>query len=171
MPRGSAASARKILRLTLDDYKTWAEPSTQGFEKASKLLFGLKIFSSRDLPYRTQVTPLAAILAVLWASKADTDGVRAKLARWYWCGVFGELYWQPVETQFAKDLPEFLAWLDEGPEQGHRILSQHLNRTFSRYSSLAAHFIRLISIPFRQLVSRFSSPRANRRITLRLAGA
>src|SRR5208337_491662 len=83
--------------------------------KASKSLFGLKIFASRDLPYRTQVTPMAAILAVL-GDKADTDNVRAKLAQWYWCGVFGELYGSAVETQFAKDVPEFLAWLDGGPE-------------------------------------------------------
>ncbi len=112
---GISCKRKEILRLTLDDYRTWADPVTQGFEKASKLLFSLKIFSSRDLPYRTQVSPLAAILGVL-GEKADTDGVRAKLARWYWCGVFGELYGSAVETQFAKDLPEFLAWLEGGPE-------------------------------------------------------
>jgi hypothetical protein len=112
---GISCKRREILRLTLDEYKTWADHVTQGFEKASKLLFSLKIFSSRDLPYRTQVAPLAAILAVL-GEKAETDGVRAKLARWYWCGVFGELYGSAVETQFAKDLPEFLAWLEGGPE-------------------------------------------------------
>jgi len=112
---GISCKRREILRLTLDDYKTWADLVTQGFEKASKLLFSLRIFSSRDLPYRTQVTPLAAILAVL-GGRADTDGVRAKLARWYWCGVFGELYGSAVETQFAKDLPEFLASLEGGPE-------------------------------------------------------
>src|SRR5271165_2862893 len=47
---------------------------------------------------------------------------------------------------------------------------QQVNNTLSRYSSFAAHLLRLISIPFRQLVSRFSRPRTNRRITLRLAG-
>jgi hypothetical protein len=57
------------------------------------------------------------------------------------------------------------------PRQGHRILSQVLNRAFSRYSSLAAHFSRLVSIPRRQLVSRSSSPTTNRRITLRFVGA
>jgi hypothetical protein len=55
--------------------------------------------------------------------------------------------------------------------QGYRILSTELNRAFSRYSSLAAHFSRLVSIPRLQLVSRLSRPRANRRITLRFAGA
>ena len=112
---GISCKRKEILRLTLDEYKTWAESVTRGFEKAAKLLFGLKIFASRDLPYRTQVTPLAAILAVL-DEKADTDSVNRKLARWYWCGVFGELYGSAVETQFAKDLPEFLAWLTGGAE-------------------------------------------------------
>jgi len=112
---GISCKRKEILRLTLDDYKALADPVTRGFEKASKSLFGLKIFASRDLPYRTQVTPMAAILAVL-GDEADTDGVRAKLARWYWCGVFGELYGSSVETQFAKDVPEFLTWLDGGPE-------------------------------------------------------
>ena len=112
---GISCKRKEILRLTLDEYKAWAEAVTLGFEKSAKLLFGLKIFASRDLPYRTQVTPLAAILAVL-GEKADTDSVRSKLARWYWCGVFGELYGSAVETQFAKDLPEFLAWLTGGPE-------------------------------------------------------
>ena len=62
----------------------------------------------------------------------------------------------------------FSGW---GADQGNRILSQVLNSTFSLYLSLAAHLSRLVSIPRRQLVSRFSSPRANRRITLRFAGA
>ena len=112
---GISCKRKEILRLTLDEYKAWAEPTTQGFVRASKLLFGLRIFSSRDVPYRTQITPLAAILATL-GTRAETEGVLARLARWYWCGVFGELYGGAVETQFAKDLPEFLAWLDGGPE-------------------------------------------------------
>ncbi len=112
---GISCKRKEVLRLTLDEYKTWAEVTTHGFEKASKLLFGLRIFSSRDVPYRTQITPLSAILATL-GGKSETDGVRAKLSRWYWCGVFGELYGSAVETQFAKDLPEFLAWLEGGQE-------------------------------------------------------
>ena len=55
--------------------------------------------------------------------------------------------------------------------QGNGILSHVLNRTFSRYSSLKAHFSRLVSIPRRHSVSRFSNPRTNRRITLTFAAA
>lgn len=106
---------KDILRLTLADYKAWAEPISMGFEKAAKLLFGQKIFTSRDLPYRSQLVPLAALFTAL-GTKADTDHARAKLLRWYWCGVFGELYGGAIETRFAKDIPDVLAWIDGGLE-------------------------------------------------------
>src|SRR6185312_6563264 len=37
-------------------------------------------------------------------------------ARWYWSGVFDEIYGGAIETQFAKDLPEVLDWIEDGPE-------------------------------------------------------
>ena len=106
---------KDVLKLTLDDYKSWAEPVTKGFETAARLLYTQKIFMVHDLPYRTQLTPLAAMFAIL-GDRSDNYGVKAKLAQWYWCGVFGELYGGSIETRFAKDLPEVLAWLDDGPE-------------------------------------------------------
>jgi len=104
---------KDVLRLSLSDYQTWAELATQGFEKAAKFLYSQKIFSARDLPYRTQLVPLAAIFSVL-GDLADNDGIRSKLAQWYWCGVLGELYGSAVETRFAKDLPEVLEWINGG---------------------------------------------------------
>ncbi len=112
---GISCKRKEILRLMLDDYRSWAEAATQGFQRAAKLLFGQRIFATRDLPYRTQITPLAAILAVL-GDRAEADGVRTRLARWYWCGVFGELYGGAIETRFARDLPEVLEWIDGGAE-------------------------------------------------------
>lgn len=112
---GISCKRKDILKLTLEEYQRWADPVTEGFEKAAKLLFTQKLFSSRDLPYRTQLTPLAAILAVL-GDQAEHNGVRHKLIRWYWCGVFGELYGGAIETRFARDLPEVLAWVEGGPE-------------------------------------------------------
>lgn len=112
---GISCKRRDVLRLLKDDYLKWADAVTTGFEKAAVFLHSLRIHDARDLPYRTQLTPLAAILAVL-GDKADDDGVRAKIARWYWCGVFGELYGGAIESRFAKDLPEVLAWIDGGAE-------------------------------------------------------
>jgi len=38
------------------------------------------------------------------------------LARWYWNGVFGELYGSAVETRIARDFMEVPVWLKGGPE-------------------------------------------------------
>lgn len=115
-PEAAISCKRKdMLRLTLADYQAWAEPITRGFEKAARLLYGQKIFTARDIPYRTQLIPLAALFTAL-GTQADTDSVHVKLLRWYWCGVFGELYGGSIETRFAKDLPDVLAWIDGGPE-------------------------------------------------------
>ncbi|MFH1547044.1 MAG: DUF262 domain-containing protein [bacterium] len=115
-PNGAVSCKRAdILKLRLDDFKKWVEPATSGFEKAGRLLFQQKIFSKRDLPYGTQVVPLATILALI-GDRADNDVVRSKLVQWYWCGVFGELYGSAVETRFARDVVEVMSWIKGGPE-------------------------------------------------------
>ncbi len=106
---------KDILRLPLEEYQRWVEPATRGFEEAAKLLHGQKVFTDRELPYPTQLVPLAALMTVL-GERAENAGVRAKLARWFWCGVFGELYGSSVETRFARDIQEVPAWLEGGPE-------------------------------------------------------
>jgi len=102
---------KDILRLTLGEYINWAERLTEGFKEAARLLRSQKIFTTRDLPYRSQLIPLAAILTWL-KSDARNDGVRTKLARWYWCGVFGELYGSSGETFFARDFVGLLNWIN-----------------------------------------------------------
>lgn len=104
-----------ILKLSLSDYKKWAEPATEAFFRAAKFLFQQKIFTSRDLPYSTQVVPLAVILTIL-GDRWQNDGIRNKLANWYWCGVFGELYGSAIETRFARDVVDVINWLDGGSE-------------------------------------------------------
>jgi hypothetical protein len=112
---GVTCKRKDILRLTLGEYRRWADPLTDAFARAAKFLNGLRIYDARDLPYHAQLAPLAATLAAL-GNRADDDGVRGKIGRWYWCGVFGELYGGAIESRFAKDLPEVLGWLDGGPE-------------------------------------------------------
>jgi hypothetical protein len=112
---GISCKRKDILALQQEDYVQWAETLTQGFEKAARLLRSQKIFFARDVPYRTQIVPLAAVYAVL-AQTSDKDSVRTKLIRWYWCGVLGELYSSAVETRFAKDLPEILQWMESDTE-------------------------------------------------------
>jgi len=110
-------SCRKsdILNLTLEEYHRWADPVTNALVGASQFLAKEKIFQSSDLPYRSQLIPLAAIRVVLGA-RADHHGVAERLQRWFWGGVFGELYGWTTESRFARDLSEVVAWADGGPE-------------------------------------------------------
>ena len=113
-PSAAVSCKRKdILKLSLQDYKTWADKATQGFYGAAKFLMEQKIFSNRDLPYATQLIPLAAIFVGL-GTLAHNQTVRQMIARWYWCGVFGELYGGAVETRFARDLPQVAEWINGG---------------------------------------------------------
>jgi hypothetical protein len=73
------------------------------------------VFSGYDLPYRTQLVPLATILVCLGTRWNDAS-VRARVRNWYWCGVFGELYGGAIESRFTRDLPEVVAWALGGEE-------------------------------------------------------
>jgi hypothetical protein len=107
---GVRCKREDILGLTVADYRRWKPDLTSAFERASRFLHGLHFFASRDVPYQTQLVPLAAIFALLGA-EADNLGVKARVARWFWCGVFGELYGGAVESRFAKDVVDVVAWI------------------------------------------------------------
>lgn len=99
-----------LLNLPLDAYKKYQDQVETGFVRAAKFLHMLHIFRVFDLPYQTQITPLAAILADI-GDDWEHEGIRRKLVQWYWNGVFGELYGSAVETRIAKDFLEVPPWL------------------------------------------------------------
>jgi hypothetical protein len=104
-----------LLNLPLDAYKKYESQVERGFVQAAKFLHTLHIYRVFDLPYQSQIVPLAAILTDIgdsWEHEAN----RAMLIRWYWNGVFGELYGSAVETRIARDFMEVPAWLKGGPE-------------------------------------------------------
>lgn len=115
----SAVSAKRVAVLSLSkaDYLKWAPQVERGYLLAAKFLRKECFFAPRDLPYRTQIVPLAAILTLLGERWLEPK-VFAKLARWFWCGVLGELYGGAVETRIANDLQEVLSWIadDNNPE-------------------------------------------------------
>jgi hypothetical protein len=142
---------KDILKLTLNNYQAEADLVTQGFEQAAKFLHGEKIMSVRDLPYQTQLISLAAILAAL-ISKGKTISVNERdlIKRWYWCGVFGELYGSATETRLAKDLVEVVDWIEGADEPDTVIvanftanrLERLYTRTSAAYKGLAALLLR-----------------------------
>jgi hypothetical protein len=104
-----------LLNLPLEEYRRYEAQVERGFVQAAKFLHTLHIYRIFDLPYQSQIVPLAAILADIgdaWEHEAN----RAKLVRWYWNGVFGELYGSAVETRIARDFMEVPVWLKGGPE-------------------------------------------------------
>ncbi len=107
---------RDILKLTLEDYKLHREALVHGFSCAADFLVHQGIYRSRDIPYSTQLIPLAAI----YAYDNEHDKLlhlghnQGLLARWYWCGVFGELYGSANEARFALDIQGVFRWLTGG---------------------------------------------------------
>ena len=116
--KAPAVSCRRadILRLTQDDYQKWAPKVELGFAWAAKFLSSQCIFEARDVPYRTQLVPLAAMHVAL-GPDAEKIGVVDKIRRWYWCGVLGELYGGAIETRFGNDLQQVTAWVGGAAEE------------------------------------------------------
>lgn len=111
---------RDLLRLRLDEYRTWAGPASAGLERCVPFLHSEHIFQANDVPYATQLVPLATIIAILGPA-ADGHGPRQKLARWFWSGVFGEMYGGATETRFALDVPDVVNWVSAGDEEPRTI--------------------------------------------------
>jgi hypothetical protein len=104
---------KDILNLSLGDYKENADLIMGGMQSAAKLLAREKIFDHRDLPYQTQLIPLSAICAYL-GDKVENDTIKERIIRWYWSGVFGELYGGANETRYALDIQGVINWLNGG---------------------------------------------------------
>lgn len=110
-----SGNRQALLNLPLSAYKRYESQVEHGFMQAAKFLHMLHIYRIFDLPYQSQIIPLAAILADIgdaWEHEAN----RAKLVQWYWNGVFGELYGSAVESRIARDFLEVPSWLMGGPE-------------------------------------------------------
>lgn len=106
-----SAKRKDMLNLKLEEYKRYREDLVNGFIKTSKILVENHIYNARDLPYSTQLIPMAAILAHL-KEKIDNIGNKIKLMRWFWCGVFGELYGSANETRYALDMMQVTDWIE-----------------------------------------------------------
>lgn len=113
--RTLSCKRKDVLSLSLNDYQSNANVLTDGYIKSARFLVQQSILAPRDLPYTTQLVPLSVLLAVL-GNRAEDGVVKAKLAMWYWCGVFGEMYGSANETRYANDVSGVLAWISGGEE-------------------------------------------------------
>jgi hypothetical protein len=149
----SAVSAKRVsvLSLSLVDYQRWADDVEKGFLLAAKFLRKECFFTARDLPYRTQLVPLAAVLSCLKERWLEPK-IHAKLCQWFWCGVLGELYGGAVETRIANDLEELLAWIDGKGDEPRTIYEASFlpNRLYTLRSRLSAAYKGLNTLVLRE---------------------
>ena len=103
------------MSLDVSDYHEWAGRVEQGFMGAAKFLHSQYTFTRYDVPYNTQLVPLAALYVELGDHLAPAMA-RAKLERWFWSGIFGEVYGGAVETQFGLDLAQVANWIRGDPQ-------------------------------------------------------
>ncbi len=113
--KGSGVKCKKkdVMGLRKSVFESKRDGMKNAFLDAARFLIQQGIFTSSNLPYNTQLIPLAAIFAYDNSHNKvlNNQPNLAKLAKWYWCGVFGELYGSANETRYALDIKDFFAWV------------------------------------------------------------
>jgi hypothetical protein len=99
---------RDLLNLPLDDFIRIAPRVASAFEWVGEFLSEQFIVRQTDLPYRTQLVPMAAVQAIL-GERTDELDTRDLITRWYWCGVLGEMYGGATESRFTRDVEQLVA--------------------------------------------------------------
>ncbi|MFM7202062.1 MAG: protein kinase domain-containing protein, partial [Myxococcota bacterium] len=114
-PRRVGCRREEMLVLPLSDWKTYAGSVEEGFRACARLLDRERIYEPKWLPYPNQLIPMAAIAAVL-GNCATEEPTQNLIMRWFWSGVFGELYSGTTETRYGRDIMEVPEWINSGPE-------------------------------------------------------
>lgn len=110
--RPVSAKRPDVLELPLAAWRTWANKIEEGYRLAASFLHKESFYAQHELPYSTQLIPLAAVMAHI-GNKWMNPQIRHKLSRWFWCGVLGELYGGATETRIANDYEQLLSWFDD----------------------------------------------------------
>ena len=108
---------RDILNLRREHYCAWADRVETGFRKAAKFLLSQNVYGQHNVPYNTQLVPLAALYVHL-GNDLDPASAKEKLARWYWSGIFGEAYGGAIETRYSEDLAQVAEYIRGGSKPG-----------------------------------------------------
>ena len=127
-----AVSCKKkdVLNLTFESYVANRDQVLLGFRIARDFLLKYQyVFRQRDLPYTTQLIPLAAICAFLGKSKCNEANTIAILSRWYWCGILGEMYGGANETRYANDIEDVVDEVLQRHSQSRTVNSAFFSAT------------------------------------------
>lgn len=130
--KGGTVSCKKkdVLNLSLKDYNKFADALSEGFVEAEKILQEERVFSNKDLPYSTQLIPLAALCTLLSnGNRIKVTNIKNKIRQWYWCGVFGELYGGANETRYVNDVVGVMNWIENNGNVPKTIQESYFNPT------------------------------------------
>ena len=132
MKHGTTSCTKKdVLNLSLADYRANRDSILEGYKMARSFLLNQCVFRQRDLPYSAQITPLAVICAAIGKDSFSKPEVTSILSRWFWCGVFGEMYGRSTETRYVYDVEDVTAEI-----RGEKSLSRTVNASFFQASRL-----------------------------------
>ena len=106
---------RDVLNLRLSDYLEWADKVEKGLREAAKFLESQFVFGRYNVPYNTQLVPLAALYVELGDELVPANAAE-RLAHWYWTGIFSEAYGGTIETQYGLDLAQVAEYVRGGPQ-------------------------------------------------------
>ncbi|WP_141630177.1 hypothetical protein [Ruminococcus flavefaciens] len=96
---------------------------------ARKFLFSQYVFRKRDLPYTTQLIPLSAICAVIGTATFNLPRTQNILAKWFWCGIMGEMYGGANETRYALDMEDVIADIKGEYSQNRTVNAAYFSAT------------------------------------------
>ena len=143
---------KDVLALSFEDYQANKGILLEGYKLARKFLFSQYVFRQRDLPYTTQLIPLAAICAVIGKSVFDQPQTRDILSQWFWCGIMGEMYGGANETRYANDIEDVVAAINGKPSQNRTINSAFFSATrlLSLQTRLSAAYKGIMALVYRE---------------------
>ena len=150
--KGTVSCKKKdVLNLTLSDYKQYADILSAGFVEGEKILQEERIFSKKDLPYTTQLIPLAVLCTLLTdGNRIYITNIKNKVKQWYWCGVFGEMYGGANETRYVYDVVDVMEWINGSNTLPRTIQDSYFNptRLLGLQSRLSAAYKGIMALIF-----------------------
>lgn len=120
---------KDVLSLAFEDYQAYKAALLEGYKMARKFLFSQYVFRMRDLPYTTQLIPLAAICAEIGKTTFNQPQTQNILSKWFWCGIMGEMYGGANETRYANDMEDVVAAIRGNPSQNRTVNAAYFSAT------------------------------------------
>lgn len=147
----TSCKRKDVLALDYNDYMNNKETVLDGFKLARRFLMSQYVFRQRDLPYASQIIPLAAICAVIGQTKFNQPKTQDIIAQWFWCGILGEMYGGANETKYAYDIEDVVNSVNNEESQNRTINSAFFSATrlLSMQSRQSAAYKGIMALVYR----------------------